>query len=144
MYRKKNLIVFNYMTLFTSTFFVHVGGRGYRRSFCPRGSLISLGSSCLIASAMVSQCSSHIVRSTSLALGKDRSIFVTKEDANQPAVVSSLVEEDEAYGIVKPDGSINWECPCLGEKTLVDAVYLRVVQCRLCVCVSLVRPSPLC
>ena len=59
---------------------------------------------------------------------------MTKEDANQPAVVSSLVEEDEAYGIVKPDGSINWDCPCLGEQTLIDAIYLRVVQCHLLVC----------
>ena len=48
---------------------------------------------------------------------------MTKEDVQQPAVVSSLVEEDEAYGIVKADGSINWECPCLGEQCSRDIVY---------------------
>ena len=46
--------------------------------------------------------------------------MLTKEDVQQPAVVSSLVEEDEAYGIVKacrPVVSINcMECPCLGEQ----------------------------
>ena len=30
---------------------------------------------------------------------------------------------DDAYGIVKADGSINWECPCLGEQCSRDIVY---------------------
>lgn len=46
-------------------------------------------------------------------LGKDRSVFVTKEDADKPAVMADLVDDD-AYGPILPDGSINWDCPCLG------------------------------
>ena len=45
--------------------------------------------------------------------GKDKTVFVTREDADKPAMVSTLVE-DETYGIILPDGSINWDCPCLG------------------------------
>ena len=45
--------------------------------------------------------------------GKDRSVFVTKEDADKPAVVAELV--DDTDGPILPDGSINWDCPCLGE-----------------------------
>ena len=46
--------------------------------------------------------------------GKDRSVFVTKEDADKPAVVAELV--DDTDGPILPDGSINWDCPCLGER----------------------------
>ena len=52
---------------------------------------------------------SYVYHST----GKDKTVFVTREDADKPAMVSTLVE-DETYGIILPDGSINWECPCLG------------------------------
>ena len=45
--------------------------------------------------------------------GKDTSVFVTKEDAGKPEVVSTLTQE-EGYGIVLPSGEINWDCPCLG------------------------------
>lgn len=40
-------------------------------------------------------------------------MFVTAEDASEPAVVKELVEEDH-MGIILPDGQINWDCPCLG------------------------------
>ena len=45
--------------------------------------------------------------------GKDTSVFVTKEDIEKPEFVATLVEDDE-YGIVLPNGEINWDCPCLG------------------------------
>ena len=45
--------------------------------------------------------------------GKDTSVFVTKEDAGKPELVSTLAQE-EGYGIVLPSGEINWDCPCLG------------------------------
>lgn len=46
-------------------------------------------------------------------VGKDKSVFVTPEDADKPAMVKELVEE-EGYGIILPNGEINWDCPCLG------------------------------
>lgn len=45
--------------------------------------------------------------------GKDKSVFVTSKDVDQPAVVKELVEE-EGHGILLPNGDINWDCPCLG------------------------------
>ncbi len=45
--------------------------------------------------------------------GKDKSVFVTADDAKEPALVKELVEE-EHHGILLPDGQINWDCPCLG------------------------------
>ncbi len=44
---------------------------------------------------------------------------MTKEDSQKPAVASSLSEgkeeeEEEEYGIILPNGEINWDCPCLG------------------------------
>lgn len=45
--------------------------------------------------------------------GKDKSVFVTREDVSEAAVVSELVEEDH-HGIILPNGDINWDCPCLG------------------------------
>ncbi|XP_054473180.1 coiled-coil-helix-coiled-coil-helix domain containing 4b [Anoplopoma fimbria] len=50
--------------------------------------------------------------------GKDRIIFVTKEDHATPSI-AELVEEDpndpyEEGGLILPTGEINWNCPCLG------------------------------
>lgn len=50
--------------------------------------------------------------------GKDRIIFVTKEDHQTPSS-AELVEEDpndpyEERGLILPNGDINWNCPCLG------------------------------
>uniref|UniRef100_A0A8C2AXH3 Coiled-coil-helix-coiled-coil-helix domain containing 4b n=1 Tax=Cyprinus carpio TaxID=7962 RepID=A0A8C2AXH3_CYPCA len=50
--------------------------------------------------------------------GKDRVIFVTKEEHEIPSTVK-LVEEDtnedhEVKGLILPSGEINWDCPCLG------------------------------
>ncbi|XP_060898530.1 mitochondrial intermembrane space import and assembly protein 40-B-like isoform X2 [Labrus mixtus] len=50
--------------------------------------------------------------------GKDRIIFVTKEDHATPSN-AELVEEDpndpyEERGLILPSGEINWNCPCLG------------------------------
>lgn len=46
-------------------------------------------------------------------LGKDKAIFVTKEDASSSSAINNLIE-DESYGLIASDGSINWDCPCLG------------------------------
>jgi intermembrane space import and assembly protein 40 len=45
--------------------------------------------------------------------GKDKAIFVTKEDGSDPVNLHSLIEEEENV-IELSDGSINWDCPCLG------------------------------
>ncbi|XP_026872394.2 mitochondrial intermembrane space import and assembly protein 40 [Electrophorus electricus] len=50
--------------------------------------------------------------------GKDRIIFVTKEDHEAPSN-AELVEDDpndpyEDHGLILPSGEINWNCPCLG------------------------------
>uniref|UniRef100_A0A3P9ISN0 Coiled-coil-helix-coiled-coil-helix domain containing 4b n=1 Tax=Oryzias latipes TaxID=8090 RepID=A0A3P9ISN0_ORYLA len=50
--------------------------------------------------------------------GKDKIIFVTKEDHEAPSN-AELVEEDpndpyEEQGLILPSGDINWNCPCLG------------------------------
>ncbi|KAM4588360.1 coiled-coil-helix-coiled-coil-helix domain containing 4b [Odontesthes bonariensis] len=50
--------------------------------------------------------------------GKDKIIFVTKEDHETPSS-AELVEEDpndpyEERGLILPNGDINWNCPCLG------------------------------
>ncbi|KAI5607098.1 mitochondrial intermembrane space import and assembly protein 40 [Silurus asotus] len=50
--------------------------------------------------------------------GKDRVIFVTKEDHEAPSS-AELVEDDpndpyEDHGLILPSGDINWNCPCLG------------------------------
>lgn len=50
--------------------------------------------------------------------GKDKIIFVTKEDHETPSN-AELVEEDpndpyEEQGLILPSGEINWNCPCLG------------------------------
>ena len=50
--------------------------------------------------------------------GKDRIIFVTKEDHETPSN-TELVADDpndpyEEHGLILPNGDINWNCPCLG------------------------------
>ncbi|XP_047203887.1 mitochondrial intermembrane space import and assembly protein 40-A-like [Girardinichthys multiradiatus] len=50
--------------------------------------------------------------------GKDKIIFVTKEDHEMPSS-AEFVEEDpndpyEEQGLILPSGEINWNCPCLG------------------------------
>ena len=48
--------------------------------------------------------------------GKDKIIFVTEDDHAEPSKVSLTEFEDEAEyeGLIKANGEINWECPCLG------------------------------
>lgn len=49
-----------------------------------------------------------------IILGKDRVIFVTAEDHSAPSKVSLPEDDDEeAEGLIKPSGEINWDCPCL-------------------------------
>ncbi|XP_051269989.1 mitochondrial intermembrane space import and assembly protein 40 [Dicentrarchus labrax] len=50
--------------------------------------------------------------------GKDRIIFVTKEDHETPSNAELIPEDpDDPYeeqGLILPSGDINWNCPCLG------------------------------
>lgn len=50
--------------------------------------------------------------------GKDRIIFVTKEDHETPSSAELIAEDpDDPYeeqGLILPNGDINWNCPCLG------------------------------
>merc|ERR1711988_817281 len=48
--------------------------------------------------------------------GKDRYIFVTEEDHNEPAkaIFDDDDLDDERPGLIKENGEINWDCPCLG------------------------------
>ena len=41
-------------------------------------------------------------------------MFLTEEDLAKPETLGSLVAEDEEFGVILPNGEINWECPCLG------------------------------
>lgn len=45
--------------------------------------------------------------------GKDKIIFATKEDHQIPSTVQ-LPEPEPKPGLILPDGTINWNCPCLG------------------------------
>lgn len=45
--------------------------------------------------------------------GKDSITFVTKEDHEKPSSVV-IPEPEPGPGLIMPDGSINWNCPCLG------------------------------
>lgn len=47
------------------------------------------------------------------SLGKDKVIFITKEDHEQPCAIQ-LPEEEEPRGLILPNGDINWNCPCIG------------------------------
>lgn len=47
--------------------------------------------------------------------GKDKVIFVTKQDHEKPSTVALPdIGDGEPRGIVLPNGEINWNCPCLG------------------------------
>ncbi|KAJ8257171.1 hypothetical protein GJAV_G00182640 [Gymnothorax javanicus] len=50
--------------------------------------------------------------------GKDRIIFVTKEDHEAPSNAELIAEDPddpyEEHGLILPNGDINWNCPCLG------------------------------
>lgn len=49
------------------------------------------------------------------SFGKDRVIFVTKEDHEKPSTIQLPDDpEDERPGLILPNGDINWNCPCLG------------------------------
>lgn len=58
-------------------------------------------------------CTHDLQNSLLLASGKDKSVFLTKEDAAVPEAVTDMVMDDQ-YGIILPNGEINWDCPCLG------------------------------
>ena len=46
--------------------------------------------------------------------GKDRLIFVTAEDHSTPSSVKLPEDDDdEEEGLIKANGEINWDCPCL-------------------------------
>ncbi|KAM4588198.1 mitochondrial intermembrane space import and assembly protein 40 [Odontesthes bonariensis] len=50
--------------------------------------------------------------------GKDRIIFVTKEDHETPSNAELIADDPndpyEEQGLILPTGDINWNCPCLG------------------------------
>ena len=45
--------------------------------------------------------------------GKDKDIFITKEDYENPEASEELIITED-YGPILPNGEINWDCPCLG------------------------------
>ncbi|XP_039627222.1 mitochondrial intermembrane space import and assembly protein 40-like isoform X1 [Polypterus senegalus] len=53
-----------------------------------------------------------------LGLGKDKIIFVTKEDHETPSSAELIADDPndpyEDHGLILPNGDINWNCPCLG------------------------------
>ena len=50
-------------------------------------------------------------------LGKDKLIYVTKEDHEKPCSIQvpELDTRFEEHGLVTPSGDLNWSCPCVGE-----------------------------
>ncbi|CAF1136785.1 unnamed protein product [Rotaria sordida] len=50
--------------------------------------------------------------------GKDKVIFLTKNDLSSPSTIKTKEDEPfdpwEQHGLILPNGSINWDCPCLG------------------------------
>lgn len=50
--------------------------------------------------------------------GKDRIIFVTKEEHESPSNAELIADDPndpyEEQGLILPNGDINWNCPCLG------------------------------
>lgn len=50
---------------------------------------------------------------TAYTTGKDKDIFITKEDYENPEVREELIVTED-YGPILPSGEINWDCPCLG------------------------------
>lgn len=51
--------------------------------------------------------------SVSTSFGKDKVIFVTKEDHAEKSKIQ-LPESEPQPGLLLPSGEINWNCPCLG------------------------------
>lgn len=51
--------------------------------------------------------------SYSTSFGKDKVIFVTKEDHAEKSKIQ-LPEAEPQPGLLLPSGEINWNCPCLG------------------------------
>src|SRR6266487_1376714 len=49
-------------------------------------------------------------------VGKDRIIFITKEEHETPSTVElpPIDPNDTPRGLIMPNGDINWNCPCLG------------------------------
>ncbi|XP_041447314.1 mitochondrial intermembrane space import and assembly protein 40-B isoform X2 [Xenopus laevis] len=51
-------------------------------------------------------------------MGKDKIIFVTKEDHETPSSAELIADDPndpfEEQGLILPNGDINWNCPCLG------------------------------
>lgn len=45
--------------------------------------------------------------------GKDKVMFMTKEDLAEPSKIE-LTSSEPAPGLILPNGDINWNCPCLG------------------------------
>lgn len=46
--------------------------------------------------------------------GKDKIVFVSKEDHEKPSTVVLAEIDDSSPGLILPNGDINWSCPCLG------------------------------
>lgn len=47
--------------------------------------------------------------------GKDKVIFVTREDHEKPSTIKLPDDpDDDRPGLILPNGDINWSCPCLG------------------------------
>ncbi|XP_063433025.1 mitochondrial intermembrane space import and assembly protein 40-B-like [Mytilus trossulus] len=46
--------------------------------------------------------------------GKDKVVIATVEDLNQPCKANIVIEKPkDEPGAILPDGSINWDCPCI-------------------------------
>ncbi|XP_002158445.1 mitochondrial intermembrane space import and assembly protein 40 isoform X1 [Hydra vulgaris] len=45
--------------------------------------------------------------------GKDKIIFITEEDYKKSSENPLLPSGEEAHGLIKENGEINWDCPCL-------------------------------
>lgn len=45
--------------------------------------------------------------------GKDKVMFLTKEDLSEPSTIE-LSSSEPAAGLILANGDINWNCPCLG------------------------------
>ncbi|CAF1405931.1 unnamed protein product [Adineta steineri] len=50
--------------------------------------------------------------------GKHKVMFLTKDDLSSPSTIKPKEDETfdpwEQHGLILPNGSINWDCPCLG------------------------------
>lgn len=47
--------------------------------------------------------------------GENKAIFLTEEDYNRPGMVYTLTINEEEWGMILPNGDINWKCTCLGD-----------------------------